>query len=248
MLLMPINPPVSHRFRLVWVCLCFAFSLCLSNVSAQNMNGRLALGLNGGVVAFNGDVTKHEFIPSIHNPNELRMGGGLHITGVLNPYLSLRYNWFHGQLHGVKKDMQFSSVFNDHSLQLLLNINAVLFERPEKAWVTVFGIVGYGLNSFRSKRMTYPGGVVLEGYGYDFAGKKSGSVTKELSIPVGLSVRTRLDRFIKNYESFMASDRVELMLDLMVHFVNSDKMDALDNTKGNDKFAYLSLGLAFYLF
>jgi hypothetical protein len=212
------------------------------------MNGRLALGLNGGVVAFNGDVTKREFIPSLRNPSELRMGGGLHITGVLNPYISLRYNWFHGRLHGVRLNNEFSAVFNDHSLQLLLNFNAVLFERPEDAWVTVFGIVGYGLNSFRSQRRTYPGGLVLESYGYNTAGKKSGQQTQELSIPVGISVRTRLDRFIKNYESFMASDRIELMLDLMVHFVNSDKMDSFTGTQGDDKFAYLSLGVAFYLF
>lgn len=248
MLLMPSNLQVRHRFFLHWVCFGFACFIFLSNAGAQNINGRLALGINGGITAFNGDVTKREFIPSLRNPNEIRMGGGIHITGVLNPYLSIRYNWFHGRLRGVKQNNQFSAVFNDHSLQLLLNINAVLFEKPEDAWVTVFGIVGYGLNSFRSKRLSYPGGVLLEGYGYNGMGVKSGSQTQELSIPVGVSVRTRLDSFIRNYETFMASDRVEFMLDFMVYFVNSDKMDALSGTQGNDRFASLSLGVAFYLF
>lgn len=241
---------VTHRFFHLLVCFSLVFFTNLTLTSAQTMNGRLALGVNGGLTAFNGDVTKREFVPSLRNPSEVRWGGGLNLTGVLNPYLSLRYNWFHGSLRGVrvKDNNEFSAVFNDHSLQLLLNVNAVLFKRPEDAWITAYGIVGYGLNSFRSIRRKNPGGVVVESFGYNSAGKKSGAPTKELSIPVGLSLRTRLDRFVKDYETFMASERIEIMLDVMVHFVNSDKMDAFTGTQGNDRFAYISLGAAFYFF
>lgn len=231
---------------LVWICFIVFFNL--PEAAAQDINGRLALGINGGFTAFNGDVTKREFIPSLRNPSEVRLGGGVHLTGVLNPYLSLRYNWFHGCLRGVKVNNQFSAVFNDHSLQLLLNVNAVLFSRPEDAWITAFGIVGYGLNSFRSARRTNPGGIVVESFGYNASGKKSGTPTRELSIPVGFSLRTRLDRFVKDYETFMASERIEIMLDVMVHFVNTDKMDSFTGTQGNDRFAYISLGAAFYFF
>ena len=241
---------VTRRFFHLFVCFSLVFFTNLTLTYAQTMNGRLALGINGGLTGFNGDVTYREFIPSIHTPNEIRLGGGIHLTGVLNPYLSLRYNWFHGRLRGVsvKNNNEFSAVFNDHSLQLLLNVNAVLFKRPEEAWITAYGIVGYGLNSFRSIRRRSPGGIVVESFGYNSAGKKFGSPTKELSIPVGISLRTRLDRFVKDYESFMASERIEIMLDFMVHFVNSDKMDSFSGTQGNDRFAYISLGAAFYFF
>lgn len=217
-------------------------------VNAQGVNGRLSIGMAGGLTVFNGDVTKNEFIPSITKPTEIRMAGGLQLTGVLNPYLSLRYSWVHGKLHGVKDPQQFNCRFNDHSFQLLLNVNAVLFEKPEEAWITVFGILGYGLVKFRSERLTYPGGNLIQAFGYDSNGKKNGSATQELSIPVGFSLRTRLDRFIKDYESFMASDRVEFMFDVMVHIINSDKMDALAGTSGNDKFLFMSLGVSYYFF
>jgi hypothetical protein len=228
---------------LVWL-------LLTSQIGAQELNGRWGLGFHIGGTNFVGDVSMHEFRPSLSNPNEIRFAGGPQLTYAVNPFLSFRYHWTHGKLHGVNKieAEQFTAVFNEHAVHALVNLTSIFFYDPDRSNLGIYGILGYGINSFRTARRAYPDGHMLQSFGYGSDGVEKLRSTRELSIPLGFSLRMRMDRWIPVYEGFISSDLLELSLDFMWHFVNTDKLDAKITGSGKDNFMYISAGFSVFLF
>lgn len=244
------GPTMKHMIQILRAgigTLLIALSL---PIQAQELNGRLGLGFHMGATNFIGDVSTHEFWPSLSNPNEVRFAGGLQVTYAVNPFLSFRYHWTNGKLFGANMQHmeQFSTVFNEHSLHALINLTSIFYYDPDKSNLEIYGILGYGINSFRSALREYPNGNILNTFGYGSDGIEKLRPTRELSIPLGFSVRTRMDRWIPVYAGFLASDLMELSIDVTWHFVNTDKLDAKITGSGKDNFVYIALGFGVFLF
>lgn len=220
----------------------FAFS--------QDLDGRLGIGFHTGGTIFFGDVKKNEWWPSLNNPNELRPAGGLQFTYAFTPFFSLKYNWINGGLAGANpsRDEIFRARFNEHTLQAVFNMTSIFFDRPDRAKFSVHGLLGYGVNRFRTLRSTISDGTFLQAFGYENQGKDKARPTSELSIPIGISIRSRLGYFSPPYRSKFDLDKLEVNLDFMIHFVNTDKLDAKETGGSGDNFSYISLGISYYFF
>lgn len=222
--------------------------LSFGYLSAQDLNGRVSVGLHTGVTIFYGDVKKHEFAPSLRDPNEVRLAGGLQLTYAFNPYFSMRYYWASGSLAGARpaQNDKFNARFNDHSVQAMINMTSIFFYDEDRAFIDIYGMLGYGLVGFRTRRVTFDDNRLLSQFGYSRDNPSEAiKPTRELSIPVGVSLRTRVDRFLPGYRSY-GWDKLELMLDIMLFLVNTDKLDALETGSGKDRYSYFSFGAAYF--
>lgn len=227
----------------------FLFIAGIPMTFTQDIDGRLGIGLHAGGTVFFGDVKKNEWAPSLSDPNELRPAGGIQINYALTPFFSLKYNWINGGLAGANPDLDetFRTRFNEHTVQAVFNMTSIFFDRPDRAKVSVFGILGYGINSFRSIRTRISDGSMLQTFGYENLQLEKAKSTSELSIPIGFSIRSRIGYFFPPYRSQFDLDKLEVNFDFMIHFINSDKLDAKDIGGGSDNFSYVSLGLSYFL-
>jgi len=224
-----------------------AYCFGMSQSNAQQINGRFAVGAHLGTTVFFGDVKTNEFTPSLSNPNELRMGGGLQFTYVISPYLSLRYHWLRAGLTGanISANEQFRATLNDHGVQAMVNMTTLFFYDNDRPQIEVWGLLGYGLNSFRTLRKTYDTKDFLSSFGYEERGNKRSRPTTELSIPLGVSLRTRLNRFSRYYSN-NGWDKIEITVDALLFLVNTDKLDAKEVGTGKDRYSYFSVGTSYY--
>jgi len=220
---------------------------CTNQSRGQQINGRYSVGAHFGTTVFFGDVKTNEFAPSISNPSELRFGSGVQLTYAISPYLSLRYHWLRAGLSGtnIAANEKFNASLNDHGIQALVNMTTLFFYDEDRAQIEIWGILGYGLNSFRTLRTTYNTNSFLSSFGYENQGANKSKPTTELSIPLGFSLRTRLNKFSKYYSN-NDLDKIEIMFDAMLFLVNTDKLDAKETGVGKDRYSYFSLGTTYY--
>ena len=227
----------------------FIFILGITMSFSQDIDGRLGVGLHAGGTIFFGDVKKNEWAPALSDPNELRPAGGIQINYALTPFFSLKYSWINGGLAGANPNLDeiFRTRFNEHTVQAVFNMTSIFFDRPDRAKVSVFGMLGYGINSFRSIRTRISDGSMLQTFGYENLQRKKGKPTSELSIPIGFSIRSRIGYFFPPYKSDFDLDKLEVNLDFMIHFINTDKLDAKEIGGSGDNFSYISLGLSYFI-
>lgn len=243
------RPMVSDIAKTLFFTIILIFTGWNSSFS-QDLDGRLGIGFHAGGTIFFGDVKKNEWWPSLSEPNELRPAGGLQLMYAFTPFFSLKYNWTNGGLAGANpsRDELFRARFNEHTLQAVFNMTSIFFDRPDRAKFSVYGILGYGVNRFRTLRTTLSDGSFLQAFGYENQGERKARPTSELSIPIGLSIRSRIGYFSPPYRSKFDLDKLEVNLDFMIHFVNTDKLDAKETGGSGDNFSYVSLGLSYYFF
>jgi len=219
----------------------------VTTLKGQSIDGKLGLGLQMGTSVFFGDIKKNEWWPSLANPNEIGFGIGIQSTYNFTPYFALKGSYINGNLKGVniEKNQQFKASFNEVTLRALFNMSTIFFENPDRAWLEVYGVVGYGINSFRSVRTSLSDGRFLDAFGFASNGVTKTRTTRELSIPVGISLKSRVGYLAKGS---LANDldRLELNFDLMLHLVNTDKLDSLESGEGRDNFTFFSVGISYY--
>jgi hypothetical protein len=214
---------------------------------AQSIDGKLGIGLQMGTSVFFGDIKKNEWWPSLGNPNEIGFGMGLQSTYNFTPYFSLKGVYLNGNLKGanMEKNQQFKANFNEFTIRAMFNMSTIFFENPDRAWLDVYGVVGYGINSFRSVRTSMEDGRVLGAFGFASNGTTKTRTTRELSIPVGISLKSRVGYLAKGSVA-NDLDRLEINLDIMLHLVNTDKLDALQSGDGRDNFTFFSAGVSYF--
>jgi hypothetical protein len=218
----------------------------ISNIHAQVNERNWSVGVHSGMLVFFGDVKTNDFLPATSKFNELRAGGGFHATYQLNPVLGLRGSLLSGKLAGAKpeNDEYFEASFLDYTIQLMLNINTLVFYNDDNPPVDVYAILGYGLVEFRSIRRKLSDNNFIRSFGYNQDGSKSAKKTRELVLPIGLKVHSSIDNLlgIRNY--YLSNTGITL--EFILHNANTNKLDSdLTISETKDKYSYFALGLLY---
>ncbi len=232
-----------------------------------------ALTAKGGVFSPFTDVRSNNIAFSSENgKSEMSYGGGLDLTHMFNSAFGLQANFLYGSLLGIAAKNKssdggqdpFSSLgfsepvyfetdlisgglsayinFNNLALALIKANQTTKHDR----WLSIFGTIGVGVVNFDSQIKSLSSDTVYSVAQTNAAGEVIGGLSRGISgtttaleAPFSLGAKLKLSR------SF------DLGLEVAMHVVNSDKLDAFvinQSTpfKGNkDKYAFTGLGLTY---
>ncbi len=209
---------------------------------------------------------------SDNGKSEMTFGGGLDLTHMFNSAFGLQANVLYGSLLGIAGDNKSSEGTKDPFLSLgfdekvyfetnlisgglsayidFNNLALALIKANQSTkhdrWLAIFGTLGVGVVSFDSEIKSLSTDTVYSIAHTSTSGQTVGGLNRGLSgastaleVPFSLGAKLKLSR------SF------DLGLEVAMHVVNSDKLDAFvenENTpfKSNkDKYAFAGLGLTY---
>lgn len=240
------NLSVSGKAGKCFFILAVLFLPAISSLQAQINQRNWSVGVHSGMLVFFGDVKTNDFLPATSEFNELRAGGGFHATYQLNPVLSLRGSLLSGKLAGAKpeNDEYFEASFLDYTIQLMLNLNTLVFYNDDTPPVDVYAMLGYGLVEFRSIRRNLSDNNFIRSFGYKQDGSKSAKKTRELVLPVGLKVHSSIDNLLGTRNYYLSNTRITL--EFTLYNANTNKLDSdLTISETKDKYSYFALGLLY---
>jgi len=239
----------SARLSMLRFATVFLLVVMFQNgIHAQLFNPRFSAGVHSGMLVFYGDIKTKEFAPSLSGFNELRFGSGLQATYDLNPILSLRGAFIAGKLAGAKPsaDEYFEANILDYTLQLMVNLNSLIFYDYNITPLDVYAIIGYGMVEFRTIKRKLSDNSFVKAFGYNADGSKSDRKTREMVIPVGIMLQSNIENLLNVNNYFLS--KTDLTLEFVLHNANTNKLDAdLTVREVRDKYSYLAIGLVYYL-
>jgi hypothetical protein len=239
------------RHHALLICNVVIFSLLyfpVSTMKAQVFEPQWSAGIHSGLLVFYGDIKTNEFAPAIKGFNELRAGIGLQTTYSLNPALSIRGSITKGKLAGAKPttDEYFTANILDYSVQLMINLNSIIFYDYDFTPIDVYTAIGYGFVDFRTIKRKLSDDSFVRAFGYNADGSKSSAKTREMFIPVGVIIHSNLDQILNSNNYFLS--QTDITLEFILNNVNTNKLDAdLTIREVRDKYSYFALGLIYYL-
>ncbi len=195
-----------------------------------------SVGINAGSMLFYGDIKQYEFAPVTKYNNEWRFGCGATVTRSFNSIFSGQLQFLYGELSGTKRKINrtFEANVLEYSLNGIINLSNLTFSQKAKPRkISFYGLVGFGLTTFKSQLSELNTGKDVGSFGYAASGPGS-KRTKEIVIPVGLGIKYKL------------SPKLDLGLEGTLRNANSDKLDVtVSPTNKNDKYGYTDVTLTY---
>lgn len=219
-------------------------------VSEKETYNTWSATLNAGSMIYFGNLKQYKIAPLTNLYNEYKWGAGLSVNKQFTPYLGTNISYTFGKLAGTNRGPKttingkttwhnghtFEATFNEYSLNVVFNPLNLLLPNSVGRKFNVYVTTGFGLMQFRTIRWDLWKLKVERAYGYSYEGKKTGGVTSEGFIPIGLAAK------------YKATQQIDLGISSTMRYVNSDKVDAYIASKSSliqDKYLYTSLSITF---
>jgi len=193
---------------------------------------RFSVGLNAGIMTPFTDIKQKDYFPKF---DEMSFGGGLKLEYHFTPVFGLRGQFLMGKLDG-RDDSQnrsFETELWEANLSGVFSFSKLFSPRWSKNdRIDIYGILGVGMVSYRSKIYNTVTDELVNSYGYTNNGQDKDSRLTDLVVPVGLGVR------------FNLSPRIDLGIESSFRFTQTDKLDAVSRIFSKyDAYNYTSVGL-----
>ena len=170
--------------------------------------------------------------------DETTFGFGAKLGKYAGPVFSFHFQYYNSALKGFDEsaDREFSTDLMEYQLGTNINLINLFFGSKERT-INLYGTVGIGGIFFRSESQTISTGELLNGYGYTYDPEKT-KASKEsgFAFPLGAGI------------DFKLSDRWYVNLESVMHFTNSEILDARVAGPNNDAYYYTSLGISYNFF
>lgn len=156
---------ISNSWRNVIITLVIFTTLTSYSQSNKKVESwdNWSVNANFGTSLYYGDIDNYRFFRIFDNNNDWRFGGGLYVQKGMNHWLSLRGQFFYGEIAGTKRSSSIS--FDGNVLETSVSAKAdalkLFWPHLDKKW-TVFATGGLGLVQWKTKLMEYPSEVPIE--------------------------------------------------------------------------------------
>ncbi len=206
--------------------------LFTTNSHSQNkIFDNWSLNLNAGIPMFWGDVES-----TFSDKVNVSTAFGVILSKKLNPFLDLRGELIIGSVAGSqpKYNREFKADFYDYYIGTSLNfLNLIYGENPCRK-LNAFGIVGLGMNQYRSALTEISTGKIIRNRGFrnEYGGAGEEWET-ESYVAAGIGFSYRLD------------SRFELTAENQWHVLNTDLLDATKGRFQYDILSYTSVGITY---
>ncbi|MCX6271596.1 MAG: hypothetical protein NTU44_10315 [Bacteroidetes bacterium] len=217
--------------------------------SGQKLEEKWSVQMSGSGTVFYGDIHQNDFIPVLRNKNELKGSLSICLNRQLNQYFALQAYLTSGSLAGTKRseNKYFKCRFTEYGFTALINVNDVIFtsyRSRSRQFLNFYVMVGWGLMDFRTQVRKLSDNSFIKGQGYNASGDRT-KATTEMVIPVGVGVKSRLNRWMKIQGPFFSN--TDLLTEFIIKNVNSDKVDdEIDFVTGKDKYFMFNVGLCYH--
>lgn len=197
---------------------------------------RFSLGIHGGVVTPFTDIEQRDYFRVL---DEFSFGGGVLAEYHFTPVFTLRGSFLMGKLkaNDETQNIYFNSEFWEANATGMLSFSKLLSPRWKRNdRIDIYGVLGAGVVAYRSKYYDSLTDELKKSYGYSEDGSEKEKREMDLAIPVGLGVR------------FYLSPRIDLAIESVYRFTQTDKLDALHRYDTRyDTYNYTNVGLIFKL-
>lgn len=197
---------------------------------------RFSLGINGGVITPYTDIEQRDYWRVL---DEFSFGGGVVAEYHFTPVFTARGSFLMGNLKATDEiqNIYFNSELWEASVSGMLSLSKLLSPRWKRNdRIDIYSILGVGVVSYRSKYFDNLNDELLKSYGYSEDGSEKEKRLTDLAMPVGLGVR------------FYLSPRIDLSIESVYRFTQTDKLDALHRYDTRyDTYNYTNVGLIFKL-
>jgi len=222
------------------VVLLFALAILAEPVLSQgqmdaNLN-RVSLGITAGLVTSFTDIKQNHYFPAT---DELSFFGGAKLEYHFSPVFGLRGHFLMGNLKGkdTRQNWHFQSEILESTLSGVVSISKLVSPKWTKNdRIDIYGLLGVGMLSYRSKHLNSLTDAVITSYGYSASGTIKESRLHDVVMPFGLGVR------------FKVLDRIDLEIESAFHPTKTDKLDGLNRIfSRDDVYNFTRIGIAFNL-
>lgn len=185
----------------------------------------LSVDLNIAPTLFYGELKQNDWLPSFSSKSELGMSYGLSINKTFNYALGGRFQFNTGSIKGMYYDSKlvesdinnvyFINNYNELGFFAIVNFSNMIFPKSysEKKYY-FYGLVGFGLSSFRTIKRNIDSDVIIRSFGYDNSGSKTKNKTTENTFPMGFGMK------------YKVNDKIDLGFEISLRNPKSDKLDA----------------------
>ena len=191
----------------------------------------LQIGISAGPSTFFGDIKQYQFFPSYE---EWRFAYGLNFNYHISPVFNIGFQGLYGKLTGSKKEQNicFENDYYELNFNTTINLNNLFGKNREDRLVNIYGVVGFGIMNFNSIVKRLDEYYVLKRVGYGYG--------------TGFEGRQRQEFFMFGAGiDFRISKRVNLLLETVNKYPNSDVLDGVESGKYNDVYNYTSIGISY---
>lgn len=189
-----------------------------------------SVNLNFGTSLYYGDIDNYRFFRIFDNNNDWRFGGGFYVQKGMNSWLSLRGQFFYGEIAGTKRSgsITFEGNVIETSVSAKADALKLFWPHLDKRW-TVFATAGVGLVQWKNRLYEYPSNVPMEANeNYTPDEREAGVV-----FPFGLGFDYKLnEKWALNFEG-------------TVRMVGSDNLDGKEGGVAFDFYSYNFLGVTY---
>jgi len=209
----------------------------LSNTYGAPSDGgynNFSLSLNGGSFTPFGDIKENKYFPA---SNEWAFGGGLSFNYHITPVFTLKGQFLMGDLKGSREanDRQFETDLLEGGITARVSFNKLI--APSLSMnknFNFYGMVGLGAIGFRTKKMTFQTGEIVNTIGYSHDGVDTESREFDMIVPFGLGLDYKL------------SERVSMGIITAFRYVHSDRLDGrISPTAAKDMYNFTSFGVTY---
>ena len=244
----------------------------LSNDNINSLWKGWIIGVNYGVVKFNGDLTEYDHYPAYQESvdfHEIRTGFSVSLVKIMNSIYCIETSFIKGKMAGLRRDyntednIYFSNLFDPYDLyegqgekfesdfyeiDLIskININTILSYVSNYRILNNLkfeGNIGLGYNIFNTIRTNLFSDEYIYSYGYEeYDGQAGGEIKESLTNQASESV------FLYGASvSYLINSNFDIDLTYNIRKGFNDKWDAslIQSEKGNDAFSFLSLGIRY---
>ncbi|MDX9942713.1 MAG: OmpA family protein [Bacteroidales bacterium] len=207
-------------------------------VQGQGNTGfnRFSLGIHGGVLTPFTDIEQRDYFRVL---DEFSFAGGVNAEYHFTPVFTVRGSFLLGQLkaNDETQNIHFNSELWEANVSGMLSFSKLLSPRWKRNdRIDIYGILGAGVVAYRSKYFDSLNDELIKSYGYSEDGSEKEKRELDLAIPLGLGVR------------FYLSPRIDLAIESVYRFTQTDKLDALHRHFSRyDTYNYTNVGLIFKL-
>jgi len=186
------------------------------------------VNVNIGVTSFFGDLSVFDFDFVKKLTEESDFGAGIIFAKEISPLITFNTQFLYGKLKGTKEasNCYFNSSIMEGSFNGQINISQIISHKKTYRKINVFGNLGIGLVSIKSKLFDLKTDSLIHSFGF-------GRKTIESIIPFGFRI------------NFYINERFDLDLSFSNKRVDTDKLDSQSGNNNKDFFSYTSVGVTY---
>ena len=159
---------------------------------------------------------------------ESGLGVGIIFAKEISPVISFNTQLLYGRLKGTKESSNcyFRGSILEGSFNGQINISQIIFPEKKFRKINVFGNLGFGLVSIKSKLFNLKTDSLIHTFGF-------GRKTIESILPFGFKIKYHI------------SELFDLDLNFSNKRVDTDKLDSQSGNNNKDFYSYISVGITY---